>query len=217
MALQTFHNLKPERKEEILKAAYEEFAFNSYLTASLSNIIKKLGIAKGSFYRYFENKSDLYAYLIQNAYEMRMGQLDNLLENENLKFFDIIRENFRDKVIFDLKYPLESIFLYNAMQESNLEQTGTIVKDMIAGIMKFVSDLVRKYQEKGELNSAVSPDLASFFIFQSQLGIYEYLSAYKGINFKECIKNGHLFSVSEEEIMRIVDEIIVILKSGLKV
>ena len=144
-------------------------------------------------------------------------QLDDLLENESLSFFDILRENFRDKVIFDLKHPLESIFLYNSLQESNLEETGTIVKDMINGIMKFVSDLVCKYQKKGEINPAVSPGLASFFIFQSQLGIYEYLSAYKGINFKECIKNGHLFSVTEEEIMSIVDEILAILKSGLKV
>jgi hypothetical protein len=146
-----------------------------------------------------------------------MDQLDDLLENEKLEFFEILRENFRDKVVFDLNHPLESIFLYNALQESNHEETGTVVKDMINGVMKFVAELVRKYQGKGELNPSVSPELASFFIFQSQLGIYEYLSAYKGINFRECIKSGHLFSVSETEIMNIVDEIIVVLKSGLKV
>ena len=216
MPLQTFYNLDETRQNEILKISYEEFAFNSYLTASLSNIVKKLGVAKGSFYRYFENKFDLYSYLIQNAYEMRMNQLGNLLENENLSFFEIIRENFRDKVIFDLDHPLESIFLYNALQESNVEETGTVVKNMISGVLKFVTQLVRKYQQKGELNPEISADLTAHFIFQTQLGIYDYLALFKGIDFKESIKNGHLFSVSESEIMKVVDEILALLKAGLK-
>ncbi|MCG6189681.1 TetR/AcrR family transcriptional regulator [Maribellus maritimus] len=216
MPLQTFYNLIEDRKREILKIAYEEFAFNSYLSASLSTIIKKLGVAKGSFYRYFENKFDLYSYLIQNAYEMRMNQLGNLLNDKDLSFFEIIRENFRDKIIFDLQNPLESMFLYSALQESNEEETGTVVKDMIKSVLKFVTQLIQKYQQKGELSDSVSPEVAAHFIFQTQLGIYEYLAAFKGIDFKESIKNGRLFSLSEKEIMKVVDEMLTIIKSGLK-
>ena len=216
MPLQTFFNLDKTRKSNILKVAYEEFAFNNYQTASLSNIVKTLGVAKGSFYRYFENKFDLYSYLIQNAYVMRMTQLNILLENEDLSFFEIIRENFRDKILFDLNYPLESIFLYNALQESNMEETGSVVKDMISEVLKFITSLVRKYQQKGELNPMISPDIAAHFIFQNQLGIYDYLAKFKGINFKEVIKNGRLFSVSEEEIMYVVDEMLAIIKTGLE-
>ncbi len=216
MPLQTFYNLNETRKQEILTVAYEEFAFNSYLTASLSNIVKKLSVAKGSFYRYFENKFDLYSYLIQNAYEMRMNQLDNLLDDKNLNFFEIIRENFRDKVIFDLNHPLESIFLYNTLQESNVEETGTVVKDMINRVLGFVTQLVLNYQKRGELNPQISADIAAHFIFQTQLGIYDYLATFKGIDFKESIKNGHLFPVSEDEIMTVVDEILALLKTGLK-
>lgn len=215
MPLQTFYNLDNSRRDEILKISYEEFAFNNYLTASLSNVVKKLGVAKGSFYRYFKNKFDLYSYLIQNAYEMRMNQLGNLLGDENLSFFEIVRENFRDKVIFDLNHPLESIFLYNAFQESNLEETGTVIKDMIDKVLKFVMQLVKKYQQNGELNKEIPAEIAAHFIFQTQLGIYDYLATFKGINFKESIKNGHLFSMSEAEIMKVVDEILALLKTGL--
>ncbi len=215
MPLQTFYNLDKTRKSEILKVAYEEFAFNDYPTASLSNIVKRLGVAKGSFYRYFEHKFDLYSYLIQNAYVMRMTQLNILLEKEELSFFEIIRENFRDKIRFDLNFPLESIFLYNALQESDLEQTGNAIKDMISEVIKFTASLVRKYQEKGELNPAISPDIAAHFIFQNQLGIYDYLAKFKGVDFKKVVKNGRLFSVSEEEIMEVVDEMLSIIKTGL--
>lgn len=216
MPLQTFYNLDKTRKSEILKIAYEEFAFNDYQTASLSNIVKRLGVAKGSFYRYFEHKFDLYSYLIQNAHVMRMTQLNILLGNEDLSFFEIIRENFRDKVLFDLKFPLESIFLYNALQESNQEETGTVIKDMIGEVLKFITTLIRKYQQRGELNSQISPDIAAHFIFQNQLGIYDYLANFKGIDLKNIIKNGRLFSISEEEIMEVVNKMLEIIKTGLK-
>jgi len=216
MPLQTFYNLDAERKSLILKASYEEFAFNTYQLASVSNIVKKLEIAKGSFYRYFENKFDLYTYLIQNAYEMRMAQLGNLLENGEISFFEILRENFRDKVKFDLNHPLESIFLYKAMLESHEEETGAVVKEIVGNVLKFVTLLVHEYQSKGELNNNISPELAAHFIFQSQLGLYDFLALNKGINFKESIKKGHLFSISEEEIMKTVDGLLTIIKSGLK-
>ena len=64
VALRTFINLSPERQKEIIENSLKEFALNEYQTASISNIVTDLGIAKGSFYRYFESKKDLYFYLI---------------------------------------------------------------------------------------------------------------------------------------------------------
>lgn len=216
MPLQTFYNLDNSRRNEILKAAYEEFAFTSYHLASVSNIVKKLGVAKGSFYRYFENKIDLYSYLIHHAYEMRMDQLNDLLDNQANGFFDILRENFHDKIVFDLNHPLESIFLYNALQENNNDEAGSALKELFNEVNKFIINLVINYQEKGELNKAISPEIAAHFIFQSQLGLYEYLANFKGLSFKESIKSGKLFAVSEEEMMKVVDEMLVIIKTGLK-
>lgn len=51
MPLKTFENLPPERKKEIINAGLEEFSLHDFRSASLSKIIEKLGIAKGSFYR----------------------------------------------------------------------------------------------------------------------------------------------------------------------
>jgi AcrR family transcriptional regulator len=216
MPLKTFHNLDASRKKVILNASYEEFAFNAYRTASVSNIVKTLGIAKGSFYRYFENKVDLYAFLLDNAYQLRMKQLDGLLENEELGFLELIRENFRNKIIFDLENPLESIFLFNAFQESNTPEIKLIIDDLKKEVLLFVSSLVVVFQKKREISRNVSPEVASQFIFQTQLGIYEYLSVFKGINFKESVQSGHLFPISENEIMEVVDEMLVIIESGLK-
>jgi len=63
MPQKTFNNLSPERQREIVNVALEEFSLNDYESASLSAIINRLGLAKGSFYRYFESKEELYCYL----------------------------------------------------------------------------------------------------------------------------------------------------------
>jgi AcrR family transcriptional regulator len=217
MALKTFHNLKDEQREKIIKAAFEEFAFYPYQTASLSNIIKKVGVAKGSFYRYFENKISLYSHLLDHAYEMRMEQLSELLDTPTYDFFDILRENFRNKVLFDLAHPLESIFLYNAYLDNSSEEIQPLIQDLKLRVVEKTTGIIRQFQDSGKLTRSVSPEFAAHFIFQALLGIYDYLALAKGINFSESIKNGHLFAIPEAEVMEAVDELLRIIESGLKV
>jgi AcrR family transcriptional regulator len=218
MPLQTFLNLSKTRKDKILKVSYEEFAFNSYRTASVSNIVKRLEIAKGSFYRYFESKIDLYSHLTKNAYYLRMLQVGVLLENESYDFFEILRENFRNKIIFDLTHPIESIFLYNLFHESGTEEVRKLYSNLTKEALTLTKDLIVQFQNKGDLNPGINPEITAQFIYQTQLGIYEYLSFFKGVDFKEGIKNGsHFFNIAEEELMEVVDGFLQIIKSGLEI
>jgi len=57
----TFGNLSPGKKAEIIIACLEEFILTYYKNASVSRIVHNLGIAKGSFYRYFESKKEVYS------------------------------------------------------------------------------------------------------------------------------------------------------------
>lgn len=56
-----------ERKDELIKAALDEFIQTDYEKASLNNIIKNAQISKGTFYYHFENKEALYLYLLENS------------------------------------------------------------------------------------------------------------------------------------------------------
>ncbi|MCF6361648.1 MAG: TetR/AcrR family transcriptional regulator [Cyclobacteriaceae bacterium] len=47
--------------------AYKEFALHSYEGASITRLVGELKMAKGSIYQYFEDKEDLYNYLVENA------------------------------------------------------------------------------------------------------------------------------------------------------
>lgn len=60
----TFLRLPHTRRELVAREAIAEFAERSYSEASLSRIARRTRIAKGSFYQYFENKLDLYRWLL---------------------------------------------------------------------------------------------------------------------------------------------------------
>lgn len=64
MAKPTFFALPAERRERLVDEAITEFAERSYAEASLSQIVQRAGIAKGSLYQYFEDKLDLYRWLL---------------------------------------------------------------------------------------------------------------------------------------------------------
>ncbi|MGY3777508.1 TetR/AcrR family transcriptional regulator [Isobaculum melis] len=62
MPKETFNNLSEDKKERIMEAARKEFSLHPLHEASVANIIKDLGISRGSFYKYFENLEELYIY-----------------------------------------------------------------------------------------------------------------------------------------------------------
>ena len=71
----TFFNLPDAKRQGIVDCAIAEFAANDYDSASISNIVKQAKIAKGSFYQYFEDKKDLYLYLVDLATQQRIALL----------------------------------------------------------------------------------------------------------------------------------------------
>jgi AcrR family transcriptional regulator len=64
MPTRTFFALPEERRDRLVREAIAEFSERSYAEASLSQIAQRSRIPKGSFYQYFEDKLDLYRWLI---------------------------------------------------------------------------------------------------------------------------------------------------------
>lgn len=215
MPLQTFLNLSEKRKNEILNAAYEEFALHSYATASLSSVIRKIGLAKGSFYRYFRSKKELYLYLIQHATAKRLGSVREMLESEDITLYEKLVENFALKIKFDLQFPVISGFLYNVWLERNNEEAGNVEKMIKNEIDILIKDLLKIHIGTGEIRKDIDTDKLSFTIMQVQSGIYEYIEKKYNIDYKKNImEKKPVFSVPENEIMKIVRGFSSLLEQG---
>jgi AcrR family transcriptional regulator len=60
----TFINLPEEKRERLVRSAVQQFAALGFAGASLSSILYRARIAKGSFYQYFAGKLELYHWLV---------------------------------------------------------------------------------------------------------------------------------------------------------
>lgn len=67
MVNERFDNLDTEKQQRLFEAAADEFADRGFEGASLNHIIDRAGMSKGSLYYYFNDKSDLYATVVERA------------------------------------------------------------------------------------------------------------------------------------------------------
>ncbi|EOO24287.1 hypothetical protein ICM_05845 [Bacillus cereus BAG1X2-3] len=129
MPKQTFFNLERKKKEVLIQAAMKEFSRVPLFEASISNIIKDAGIPRGSFYQYFEDKEDVFFFL-----------LNDHSKRDNDKFISIIKENEGD--LFDsyielYQYMLRKFqklenrnFFRNAFLNMNYKVENTFTRNM---------------------------------------------------------------------------------------
>ena len=70
MARPRFANLDLDTRHRILETAAEDFAARGFEGVSLNQLIDRLGMSKGSFYYYFDDKADLFTTVADLAWAM---------------------------------------------------------------------------------------------------------------------------------------------------
>jgi AcrR family transcriptional regulator len=69
----TFQNIPPDKQRRVLDEARGEFAERGYLGASMNRLAARLGIAKGSIFKYFGNKEGLFSRVFDGAVDHFSG------------------------------------------------------------------------------------------------------------------------------------------------
>lgn len=79
MCMETFLRLPEEKRTRFLDAAWEEFTRVSFAESSINQIVRRAGIPRGSFYQYFRDKEDLFAYLMAQVRDYFVQQYTGIL------------------------------------------------------------------------------------------------------------------------------------------
>ncbi|HYG51121.1 MAG TPA: TetR/AcrR family transcriptional regulator [Flavobacteriales bacterium] len=218
VALKTFKNLPEERQQEIIAVCLREFAVNGYLNASLGNIIHALGIAKGSFYRYFENKKSLYLFLLDHCAEIRLAHDAKLVAEPSDDFFERMLQHFKGKIKFDAAHPLPSAFLHTVLEEKNNDELGNIRFHSKEKILKLIQPVVKQHIKAKNLRKNLDPDIVSYIALQMNLSILDYLAHKHKIDYRKNIQEGKpLYGIPEKEMLKTGKEFMEIFRSGIAV
>lgn len=108
---ETFKNLDESKQYRILNAALQEFAENGYAQASTNKIIKSAGIGKGMLFHYFNNKKDLYEYLIDYAINVMQYEYFILIDINESDFIERMKQIARIKADYLAKHPYVGYFI----------------------------------------------------------------------------------------------------------
>lgn len=116
MPKQTFFNLPENRHKSVLDSAIDEFAGNDYDKVSISTIVAKAGIAKGSFYQYFNDKEDVYCYLLDFVLKKQLEFVSQKYPPDDEKDFFTQAQNMVEAgVHFSFSYPKYSKIIYRSL------------------------------------------------------------------------------------------------------
>jgi len=214
MPFPTFFNLPEEKRQLILDCAIEEFAQKDYDSASISQIVARAGIAKGSLYQYFTDKSDLYRYLLELALQKKTEMLAEAQPADpDAPLFVYLRWLFHEMARFELRYPQLAKIGYRAAYGKSPLPDETLAQGKQA-TRQFFEDLVERGKRSGEIRPEVDTAGAAFIFsaLLSQMG--EFLAARAGVSADEIGSSGR-YPAQDTQVQETFDQLMSILQYGL--
>lgn len=173
MPKETFFNLPEEKREHITNIAIDEFATHNYAEVSISRIVARSGIAKGSFYQYFEDKEDLFSYLLDLAVQKKweLYSLDHP-DPQHIGVFRYLMWTAESSALYQRTYP--ALFAMSARVVRQNAFPQKFMAQVQQDSHRFFTHLVTIGKEQGDIPAEIDNDIAAFVFntILSNLGFY---------------------------------------------
>lgn len=171
----TFYNLPKEKQQRIVEVAILEFKENNFDSASINKIVENSCIAKGSFYQYFEDKKDLYKYIISLTVQKKIKYMSPVMENPfNYDFFTLLREMYLSGLNFAKDNPDLVAIGNRLLADRSHPLYIEIVKDNMDTSCEVFETLLSRGIERGEIREGIDLELTAFMITSLNTSIVDY-------------------------------------------
>ena len=164
MPSSTFLNLPAEKQEKLLEAATWEFSHKPFNEASINQIIKEAGIPRGSFYMYFQDKEDLFRYLLKGYVDQLFMLLEEfLIQNQGdifqalLELYDYVQAKNDRRHLGEVGAMTGIIRCNSGMQKNGLLEMldpGVILDRLGSAVNRDLLDL-RRERDLGDILGAL--------------------------------------------------------------
>jgi AcrR family transcriptional regulator len=147
------------RRQEFLDTAQELFYTVGYEQTSVSLILEKVGVAKGTFYHYFDSKADLLNALIDRISNRNLEYLLPIVDDHQLNALDKLNQYFNRsqslkttnreilKVWLRVMYQDENVLLRHKVQAKGVELIAPQLSKIInQGVQERVFDVEHPLQ-----------------------------------------------------------------------
>lgn len=213
MPTATFHNLPAHKRQSLIDAAIDEFAQHPYGVASVSQIVQRAGIAKGSIYQYFADKQDFYLFLVEHAAAEQLRLLQELAPAEDTPdVFAQLRRQMSATVRVGLAAPRLARLVARAVGE-DLPFRDELAQRLGSARLAHFRALVEAGIARGEIDPALDPETAAAAIAGLTGALGALVLSRLGIAPAEALDD--LSRLDTPEVERIYDDVLQIVRHGL--
>ncbi len=203
MPKNTFFNLPQDKRNMIFQAAVDEFAARNFAQASINRIVENAGIAKGSFYQYFENKKDLFLYILEKIGEEKLAYLAPEMENAaQADFFNLLRGLYLGGIRFAAEYPQYAEIGRKLLASKGTPIFNEVMQQNAGASQAFFEELLQAAIRRGNIRPDIDTRLFAYMIPELSTIILEY--------YTENVSQKY-----NEDMMATVDQFIDLLRFGI--
>ncbi|MDD2431200.1 MAG: TetR/AcrR family transcriptional regulator [Firmicutes bacterium] len=188
----TFLNLNEKKRQKFIDVALQEFADYEYRAASLNRIVAGADIAKGSIYQYFENKRDLYEYLVLYAAKEKYLFIALHLSEDATLLKTVLTELFTLGRVFDFQKPIHGKLLVNTASEVENDE----LDNFLLSVKKQSDSFYVEFCKNAVLHNLIKRDTdieaAGYLINRFDTMIGEYFEKQSGRPYLELVLDKEL-------------------------
>ncbi|OOZ81690.1 TetR family transcriptional regulator [Bacillus cereus] len=133
-----------ERRKEILETAERLFITKGYTKTTVNDILKEIGIAKGTFYHYFKSKEEVMDEIIMRIIKDDVAKAKVIVSNPNIpvleKLFRVLMEqspksgDVKDKMIEQFHQPNNAEMHQKSLVQSIIHLSPVLTEILEQGI-----------------------------------------------------------------------------------
>ena len=210
MPKQTFLNLSQEKRETIMSAAVEEFADYGLENASTNRIVKNSGIAKGSFYQYFEDKQDVFMHMLDMIEHKELEFFKNVHPpDHNMDVFHYFRWMLKTGMEFGLAHPRMIQAAWRVLLGEGFYY-GTRLGDYRQKTTTALTMMIEQAIERGEVDPSVDVKLAVMIMETWSNAITNYVLN-EGMKQKDVLK-----WMRSKKTQETIDKLLYVMEYGLR-
>jgi AcrR family transcriptional regulator len=150
-----------ERRQELIDVAEQLFMEKGYGQTAISDIVKKLKVAQGTFYYYFQSKDDILDAVVEKNVSILKNSIKHLIGNGNSD--PAIRLNEAINGILEFVIPRKEVMNY-IHQDINAAMHARLERVAVEHLIPILSDIVAEGNQQGRFRVNYPRETAEFLI-----------------------------------------------------
>ena len=156
------NEIKSKKFGQIIKTAYDLFMRFGIKRVSVEEICQTANVSKMTFYKYFQNKTDLAIFILEEVFRKGEERYRNIMI-QDIPFSE------KAKKIVEMKLELSADFSQEMLKDiwqSSIPEVVALFEKKREEIYKLFLDEFIESQEKGEIRKEINPQFILYFLNQ---------------------------------------------------